>query len=89
MYPDRSFLSDPKVNLPHEAGGVVQLSLEDDVAVGLVELAVSHVLHLVGEEVFDLPHRHAGDLPYVFVEKFLVVQGRTLESFVPALLSVE
>lgn len=43
--------------------------LEDDVAVGFVELAVESLVHQRGHEVLDLPDTEARQLPHVLTEE--------------------
>lgn len=58
--------------------------LEDDVAVGLVELAMESLVHQRGHEVLDLPDAEAGQLPHVLAEELRVVQLWLLQALVPA-----
>ena len=85
----RCLFPNPEVYLPDKTGGIVELSLEDNVAVCLVELAVCAVVHLVRQEVLDLPDGHARDLAHVRIKKFVVVQRGGFQSFVPPLLSTK
>lgn len=49
--------------------------LEDDVAVSLVELAMESFVHLDGNKVLYLPHRHTWNLQEGEIEKTFVLMS--------------
>lgn len=74
----RSLFSNPEINAPAEWTAFVDKSFEDDVTVGLVELAVNRIINLTRKKVLDFPDSKAGDLADIFFKELRVIQSRFL-----------
>ena len=85
----RCFLPYPEIDCPDQRSGIVNLGLQNDVTIAFVKFPMRHFLHLVGQEIFNLPYRQAGYLASILVEKFRIVQRWLFQSFVPSFRSAK
>ena len=78
-----SLLADPEEYFPIEGATFIDVRLENDVAVGFVELAVDRIVHLAGQEILYLPNSQARNLSDVFLEELRIVQRGFLQRLDP------
>ena len=70
----RSLGSNPVKNLPVQVARIVAESLQNNVAIAIVKLAIQDRIELIGQEFLDLERNDSLFVAHVFFKELAIVQ---------------